>query len=601
MRRLLALIALLAFAVAAAPADAKRPRHAKRLKAFTSCHQLVTYATRHALVPPVPSGPDTPVGTPIPIGSGEAPAAPVPAPAAGGAEGDDTSGTNTQEAGVGEPDSVKTDGTTVFVLANGKLHAVDARGGAPQLLGVLDLGTFAADRMFLRDGKVLALGAGPAGTRFTEIDVRDPAHMTILRTQDVDGYLVDARRVGRGARVVVASTPDAIYAPVEDRGEAGDWLPTSTFKSRVTGRKTVRKAVRCRAVRRPASFGGSGVLTVYTVDMDAGLPAADADAIVTSGDLVYASPTSLYVATQRWGGDTFEPGTMLHRFDISAPAATRYAASGFVPGTLLNQFAMSEQDGVLRAASTRFGQTMESLVTTLSERDGFLVKRGQVGGLGQGERIYAVRFMGDAGYVVTFRQTDPLYTLDLADPDAPRVVGELKIPGYSAYLHPVGEGMLLGVGQDADPDTGRVTGLQLSLFDVSDLAHPQRLQKQSLGERFSHSVAEFDHHAFLWWTASGLAVLPIEADEFTGAAGFTVDREKGIAEVGRITHPAPEGGWAPSIQRSVVAGGRLFTVSDHGVRASALADLADEGFAAFPDPPANVPVPVDVPPGIPVP
>src|SRR5215208_215817 len=146
MRRFLALIALLAFAVAAAPADAKRPRHAKRLKTFTSCHQLVTYATRHALVPPVPSAPDTPVGAPIPIGSGEgggeAPSMPVPAPAAGGAEGDDTSGTNTQEAGVGEPDSVKTDGATVFVLANGKLHAVDARGGVPQLLGVLDLGTF---------------------------------------------------------------------------------------------------------------------------------------------------------------------------------------------------------------------------------------------------------------------------------------------------------------------------------------------------------------------------------------------------------------------------------------------------------------------------
>jgi uncharacterized secreted protein with C-terminal beta-propeller domain len=604
MRRLLALIALLAFAVAAAPADAKRPRHAKRLKAFTSCHQLVDYATRHVLVPPLPFAPDAPVGTPVPTtggeGSGEAPAAPVPA--AGGAEGDDTSGTNTQEAGVGEPDSVKTDGATVFVLANGKLHAVDARAGAPTLLGVLDLGDSRPERMFLRGGKVLALGTHGDGTRMLEIDVRDPAHMAILRTQEVDGWLVDARRVGRGARIVVASPPDALYEPPEERGQPSDWLPQSTFKSRVTGRKTVRQAVRCRAVRRPASFGGSGLLTVYTVDMDAGLPAADADAIVTSGDLVYASPTSLYVATQRWDGDTFEPGTMLHRFDISAPAATRYSASGFVRGTLLNQFAMSEQAGVLRAASTAFGiEGSESLVTTLSERDGFLYRRGEVDGLGKGERIYAVRFLGNAGYVVTFRQTDPLYTLDLSDPDHPRLAGELAIPGYSAYLHPVGEGLLLGVGQDADPATGRVSGLQLSLFDVSDLAHPQRLQKLSIGERFSHSVAEFDHHAFLWWAATGLAVLPIDAGEFTGAAGFSVDREQGIAEVGRITHPAPEGGWAPSIQRSVVAGGRLFTVSDHGVRASALAGLADDGFAAFPDPPANVPVPVDVPPGIPVP
>ena len=231
MRRLLALIVLLAVAVAASPADAKRPRHAKRLKAFTSCNQLVDYATRH--VPARTTPPFSP-GGPVPVAGGEdgggpvPPSAPEPQPSAGGAEGaggDDTSGTNTQEAGVGEPDSVKTDGQTVFALTNGRLHAVDAREGAPKLLGVLDLGTFAADRMFLRDGKVLALGAGPAGTRLAEIDVSDPAHMQVLRTQDVDGYLVDARRVGRGARVVVASTPDAIYAPAGGSRPGGRLAP----------------------------------------------------------------------------------------------------------------------------------------------------------------------------------------------------------------------------------------------------------------------------------------------------------------------------------------------------------------------------------------
>ena len=145
-----------------------------------------------------------------------------------------------------------------------------------------------------------------------------------------------------------------------------------------------------------------------------------------------------------------------------------------MPGTLLNQFSLSEDKGVLRAATTiGFGAEAESKVTTLTAGDRRLVQRGQVGGLGRGERIYAVRFIGDVGYVVTFRETDPLYTVDLCDPPGPRVRGELKIPGYSAYLHPVADDLLLGVGQEATED-GRVQGLQFSLFDVSDLARPVR-------------------------------------------------------------------------------------------------------------------------------
>ena len=222
------------------------------------------------------------------------------------------------------------------------------------------------------------------------------------------------------------------------------------------------------------------------------------------------------------------------------------------------------------------------------------MQRGQVGGLGPGERIYAVRFIGDVGYVVTFRQTDPLYTVDLADPDRPRVMGELKIPGYSAYLHPVGDDLLLGVGQEATDD-GRVQGLQLSLFDVSDLARPVRLQKAQIGQRFSSSAAEWDHHAFLWWPATKLALLPIESQAFTGLAGFRVQRTGGIAEVGRISHQGTDASWTPPIGRAVVVGDRLFTISDFGVKANGLAGFGERGWAAFPqppEPPCDIPVPL---------
>ena len=577
--RLAALAALLALAVAASPADA-RPRAAKRLKAFSSCAALVGYAARH--VPPAPVRRDIPPPMPLPEGTPVMPAA--------GEAPDDTSQTNVQEAGVDEPDTVKTDGRTIFALANSALHAVDARSPEPQRLGTLELEDAWGATMLLRKGRALVLGGGPRGARMTEVDVSDPAAMKVLRTEDVDGYVVDARLTGRTARVVVASYPEAIYGGPELRAVADSWLPAATFENARTGRSVTSRAVRCRSVRRPAVYSGAGVLTVYTVDLGQGLPAVDADAVFTSADTVYASHSGLYVATQRWDGGGM---TSIHRFDTSDPDRTGYSASGAVPGTLLNQFSMSEDKGVLRTATTvDLDSGTESRVTTLDQRRGHLVRRGEVGGLGPGERIYAVRFIGDAGYVVTFRQTDPLYTLDLSDPDHPRVMGELKIPGYSAYLHPVGEDLLLGVGQEATDD-GRVQGLQLSLFDISDLAHPTRLQKTRLGERWSHSAAEWDHHAFLWWPATKLAVLPIDSEGFTGAAGFRVDRAAGIAELGRVSHPTGGPGWRPSINRAVVVGPRLFTLSGRGVKASGLESFAGAGWAAFPQPPES-PQPIDI-------
>jgi hypothetical protein len=268
-----------------------------------------------------------------------------------------------------------------------------------------------------------------------------------------------------------------------------------------------------------------------------------------------------------------------------------------VKGQILNQFSFSEHEGFLRVATTQGsgGEGSESFVTVLAERDGQLTAAGMVGNLGRGERIYAVRFIGDVGYVVTFRQTDPLYTIDLSDPTRPLVVGELKIPGFSAYLHPVGEGLLLGIGQDAT-DTGQRLGAQVSLFDVSDPASPQRLDQAALGS--GASAVEYDHHAFLWWGPSRLAVIPVQnwdgPSPFNGVVGFSADRKAGIDEIGRVGHePAAgsQGGtfapgqpemFASPIQRSLVIGEALYTISDAGVLASGIGNLAPLEWVAFP-------------------
>jgi uncharacterized secreted protein with C-terminal beta-propeller domain len=251
---------------------------------------------------------------------------------------------------------------------------------------------------------------------------------------------------------------------------------------------------------------------------------------------------------------------------------------------------MSDHDGALRVASTDSPlwwdgppqRESESFVTVLEEHEGRLDQVGRVGGLGLGERIYAVRFVGDAGYVVTFRQVDPLYTLELSDPAHPRVAGELKLRGYSAYLHPIEPDLLLGVGQDAT-DQGGTLGTQLSLFDVSDPSSPVRLHQHAIESAYSD--VEYDHHAFLWWAPSKLAILPLStwsgSEPFAGAVGFRVGRSIGIDEIGRASHA---NGYAGQISRSLVVKGRLFTLSESGVEMNSLETLARLAWVPFPQP-----------------
>ncbi len=267
---------------------------------------------------------------------------------------------------------------------------------------------------------------------------------------------------------------------------------------------------------------------------------------------------------------------VIHRFTLTADGGARYDATGTLNGRLLNQFAMSEHEGDLRVATTVESwsgtRPSESFVHVLRPEGTTLVPIGSVGGLGLTEQIYAVRFIGTQAYVVTFRQVDPLYVIDLADPTAPRLVGELKIPGYSAYLHPVGDGLLLGVGQDATSD-GATLGTQLSLFDVSDPADPVRLSTLTIG---GSSQAEWDHRAFLFWPADGTIVIPTSPlwgpcppGAFCIAAGITdptgavvVAQLQGTSLVakGTIEHSAQNVGCRSPLQRSMVIGDELATV-----------------------------------------
>ncbi|MDX6437599.1 MAG: hypothetical protein QOF45_182 [Gaiellaceae bacterium] len=602
---------------------------AGRLVAFRSCGDLLGYAKSQAARFVGPYG----LGGQVALKG-----APATAREAAPQQGVDFSGTNVQEEGVDEPDIVKTNGNTLFAIANGKLNAVDVSNPKPRLLDTLKLDPALSHELLLHGDRLLLLSRGgfwmeplpaiaarmmpyaPAQSVLAEIDVSNPKALRVVRTLSLDGAYIAARLVGSSARIVATSqVPSALpfaqpkngtkeeLAAAGKRNRAvvassrvGSWLPSYTIKR--TGVKAARKhaLVQCRNVRRPVGFSGLGMLTVLTVDLAKGLEPVDSVAVMTDARIVYASPESLYVATERWAERPSPErptqvkasvSTAIHKFDISSPSRTQYRGSGEVSGYLLSQWSLSEYQGVLRVVSTESpawwgaGGETESFLTTLRDRGGALVQAGRIGELGKGERVYAVRFAGDVGYVVTFKQIDPLYTLDLAVPEKPRVVGELKIPGYSAYLHPIGEDLLLGIGQDVD-EQGRPLGTQLSLFDVSDLRKPTRLHRQALGPGWSE--AESDHHAFLFWPPTGLVVIPFEQR----AVGYRVSRARGIDAVGKIDHEAGKLTYAPGIRRSLVVRNAVLTVSEAGVKASNLATLAEVGWAAFPAPEQPVPKPV---------
>jgi hypothetical protein len=584
---------------------------------------------------------------------------PAPAPVDPQAKSADHSGTNVHESGVDEPDLVKTDGQRIVTVSDGRLSVVDVV--TRRLVGVVDLFDFQigydADLLLAGDhALVLSSGFGypgpvvmdmampaavdpdpvpdvtgvppvdewpVAGSTIVLVDLTAPRVLSHAR---IDGSIVDARQVGSTVRVVTRSAPRLAFPTAAgtdeqrlaanqafiDSSDIDAWAPRVEV---TTGDETVRSQVGCGSISRPVSYSGTNLLTVLTFDArQDGLGDGSPVTIAADGSTVYSNGTSLYVASDlawptmlaRFGGPMpVQTGTEIYKFDTTT-ATPRFVGGGSVPGHLINQYAMSEWDGRLRVAATSDfsgeGGQSQSGVYVLAPQGGQLVRIGAVEGLGMGERIYAVRFVGPVGYVVTFRQTDPLYTVDLRNPTAPVVRGELKIPGYSAYLHPIGDTRLIGVGQDAT-DQGQVLGTQVSLFDVADLAAPTRIAKYTL--HGSYSEAEVDPHAFLYWPETGLLVVPLESwygipelvdapgaadSRFAAppASGALVLRLAGdqIVEVGFVSHPTLDDyGYYQPIRRSLIttAGGgtTLWTVSAAGLLATDPATLARLAWIAL--------------------
>ena len=493
------------------------------------------------------------------------------------------SATNIQVEGVDEADIAKTDGDYIYVLSGQALKIIDigreGEGSPPVVIAEVELDFYGTDMLLslkpagedgLSDTLIVIGHGGGHQFRLAQVNIDDRQSPKVTADFAIDGNYVGIRLADNIVRLVAASqplgfdwaTPSGSGLRAEARALAANqeiirnsdlsnWVPA--YKDNLQADSAPDSLIDCSQMLTPNVFSGLNTLSIMTFNASEKLEIGSWQAIglAADGQGIYATADHVYVATaepvdeaEADGSATDSPvvpaadlKTIIHKFGIERSgesgsetetgrqlpvARPVYMASGEVTGTLLNQFSMDEYQGDLRVAVTieDFQENMrENHVKVLRPRRGILEEIGTISGLGIDERIFAVRFMGPQAYVVTFRQIDPLYALDLSDPQNPKALGELKITGFSSYLHPVGDNLLLGIGQEADQD-GLTEGLQISLFDTSDPTSPQRTHQlllpdildlggaDSADSTWSSSPAERDHRAFLFYENS--AFIPYE-------------------------------------------------------------------------------------------
>lgn len=345
------------------------------------------------------------------------------------------------------------------------------------------------------------------------------------------------------------------------------------------------------------------MLTVVSIDSadasaESGFDGSIASMVPAYGSTVYMTTDALYLATteSNYSSTRSSQDTRIDRYTIDG-TKLGWQGTGMVEGTLINQFAMDEQDGYLRVATHNSSSVWtldrqtggawstrnDNGVYVLDTSGASLDEVGRLTGLAPGEQLYAARFIGSKAYLVTFLQTDPLFAIDLSDPTTPTLEGELVIPGFSNYLQPVGDGLLLGIGQERETGSWN-THLHASLFDVSDGTNLTQIERQYLdgGAQWSWSEAQFDHHALLYSAEDGLLVLPMAASGYDSETGvYRYDQllkvlrvsAEGIEEVGEIVTDA-------QVIRVVRIDDVLYAVTDSGVTGYRLSDLSMIGTTA---------------------
>ena len=394
----------------------------------------------------------------------------------------------------------------------------------------------------------------PQTVTATVLDVSDRYAPTLVQETELDGSLVDSRAIGDSVYLVLSSSfelppPEQLPVDTVETDEAWQlaittnneqrWYPPRTnyvYETQQQYLTRIEGQVLELGLPHFSGFGAdgelvdtgllSGVEDIYrplspdddmltsVVEIDMG---SDDPGPVSSTSIpfhpeadIHVSTDSIYLINGEWSPDGISTSILKFDFD-DVEGGVDLSAVGSVPGRVLNQFSIDEHDGYLRIATTR-GWQDDSGVYILQQVDQGLETVGLLEGLGPDEQIYSVRFMADRAFVVTFRQFDPLFAIDLSQPTAPELAGELVIPGFSNYLHVIDNDFLIGIGRNADELTGMFADPQVSLFDVSDMNNPQMLDRVTIPTGLSGGLQAFDdHHAIAYYPE--YQVLTVSAGE----------------------------------------------------------------------------------------
>ncbi|MFO0907384.1 MAG: beta-propeller domain-containing protein [Isosphaeraceae bacterium] len=545
------------------------------------------------------------------------------------------SSTNVQVAGVDEADIVETDGRYLYVISRDELVIVDgANPESPTIASrtVLD-GSPVGEYL---DGALLTVvtslwqpstpapgsarlaagtqipglwARGSSRVKVTTYDVSDASNPTVTRQTTLDGSYADSRFVDGKLDLVLQNDLFAGYwgfnpAALTGRGAGGSALTRLAnapldrilpgFTSEVFGAggsKVSRAGLinEAKDIYQPVVGDEVNLLSVVVIDTRGGSPGPlGASSLVGSyASTVHVTPDEIDVFTPRWdtqGNAT----TSVYRFDLPG-ARPVLSATGSVPGSLFDPYSADVHDGYLRVATTAWQSGgPDNGVYVLQKQGNRLNVVGSIDQLAPGESIYATRFLGDRLFQVTFEQVDPLWAIDLSNPTAPKVAGELKVPGFSRFLQVIDANTLLGIGREVDPITNRTSDLKLSLFNVADLSQPQLIASQAIAPsstEWTWSDAEWTPHALGWFPELGAIavpvqgsgpVLPIDDDGITLASDWTFESNlyvfhidaalgaKAIQELGKVEHGS-------SVSRSVRIGDVIFSIADEDVKAVRLA------------------------------
>jgi len=616
------------------------------------------------------AGGDAAPPPPSVVEGGDAGAAPTSTADDGGAStSDGYSTTTTQEEGVQEADVIKNDGTYIYVLSDSVLHIVQADPGESlQELPSVPLEGYGRD-LYLLEDKVVALtrpsvaydGPEPLAAQgmiappfcyrsrvqVTVVDVADRSNPVIESTTWFEGDLSSSRMIGDVLHLVLVNYPE-FFAPVlEFRDgqpvvadvDADTILPN--YEVAVAGGAPVSgNTVDWPNFYYPIDPDGYGMTMVVSLNINAPEDFQSVGVVAYPGN-VYASTEALYLTDSNYNffGDMRQL-TDIYKFALTddGPLLT---GVGAVPGRILNQYSMSEYEGYLRVATTvndrGFWSESESSnnVYVLADAGDELDIVGRAEGIALGEEIKSARFSGSRGYLVTYEQIDPLFTMDLSDPTNPRVVGELKVPGFSTFIIEMDEDHLLTVGEGADDDSfGWTRGVQLSIFDISDFTNPQRAFTKHIGDPDAWSEALYNPKAFTYFAAGDLLALPVEIysygyaiqddvlptdidepgegsdsegdegdegdedvdvpspeelppppDEFLGLYVYRVTPESGFEFLGRMSTVVDEGYYYSAFTRGVFMNANVFAACERGVFGAPLTDVNSVPWRViFPDP-----------------